>query len=192
MKSISRLLKSASLVTATGCGALLLFTAHAQDAAKDSGTVKAGEFTFKFAKPWQDITSGKPMRAAELKYDHTEEGYDDVECVFYYFGPGQGGGIDANIQRWVGQFDGEPKVERETAEHKGHKVHYLYAIGTYMDAGAAGPFSGAPKTPKPNSMMLGAIVESEQGAVFLKLVGPEKSVAKIKDSFKKLSASPFE
>ncbi|MCB1090781.1 MAG: hypothetical protein KDL87_04575 [Verrucomicrobiae bacterium] len=186
MNTPHRLLKPLAAVLC--CGALLAFVARADDA----GTLKAGALTFKFAKPWENVSSGRPMRAGELKYDHTEEGLEDVECVLYYFGPGQGGGIDANVERWIGQFEADPKVERETAELKGHKIHYLYATGTYLDAGMGGPFSGAPKTPKPNSMMLGAIVESEEGAVFLKLVGPEKSVAAVKDAFKKLASSPFE
>lgn len=188
MKSIPRLLTT--LVASATCGGLLLALPSLR--AEDQGSLTAGEFIFKFAKPWENVSSGRPMRAGELKYDHTAEGLEDVECVFYYFGPGQGGGIEANIERWIGQFDGQPKVERETAEHKGHKVHYLYATGTYLDAGMGGPFSGAPKTPKPNSMMLGAIIESQQGAVFLKLTGPEKSVTAVKDAFKKLSISPFE
>lgn len=160
-------------------------------AAEDPEPLKAGEFFFKFAKPWENVSSGRPMRAGELKYDHTEEGLEDVEVVFYYFGPGQGGGIEPNIQRWVGQFEAEPTVERESVEIDGHKIHYLYAKGTYLDSGMGGPFSGQ-KTAKPDYMMLAAIVESDQGAVFLKAAAPEKSAEAIKAAFKKLAQSPFE
>ena len=158
--------------------------------AEESGELKAGEFTFKFAKPWENVSSGRPMRAGELKYDHTEDGLDDVEIVFYYFGPGQGGGIEPNIERWIGQFDGEPKVERDVVEKDGHKIHYLYAKGTYLDSGMGGPFAGK-KTAKEGYMMLAAIIESEKGAVFLKATAPEKSALATQEAFKKVAESPF-
>ncbi|MCB1230192.1 MAG: hypothetical protein KDN19_08000 [Verrucomicrobiae bacterium] len=159
--------------------------------AEDTKTLKAGALIFKYGKPWEDVSSGRPMRAGELKYDHTEEGLEDVEVVFYYFGPGQGGGIEANLQRWIGQFEGEPKVEKEIDEVDGHKIHYLYATGTYLDSGMGGPFASQ-KTPKPGYMMLAAIVESDQGAVFLKATAPEKSAEATKEAFKKVAASPFD
>ena len=34
-----------------------------------------------------------------------------AECAVYFFGSGQGGSVDANVDRWVGQFvqaDGKP------------------------------------------------------------------------------------
>jgi hypothetical protein len=31
---------------------------------------------------------------------------------------------------------------------------------------------GGPKTPQPNSMLLGAVLESESGNVFVKMTGP--------------------
>src|SRR5580704_17071265 len=36
------------------------------------------------------------------------------ECGVYYFGPGQGGSVQANLDRWIGQFleaDGKPSKE---------------------------------------------------------------------------------
>ncbi len=171
--------------------ALALLATAGPARAEDAKTLQAGALTFEYGDPWKDVSSGRPMRAGELKYDHTEEGLEDVEVVFYYFGPGQGGGIEPNIQRWVGQFEGEPSVERETVEIDGHKIHYLYAKGTYLDSGMGGPFAGN-KTPKAGYMMLAAIVENEKGAVFLKATAPEKSAEAIKDAFKKVAQSPFE
>jgi hypothetical protein len=33
---------------------------------------------------------------------------------------------------------------------------------------------GGPKTPQPNTMLLGAIIESDRGNVFIRLTGPIK------------------
>ena len=160
---------------------------RAQDAAE--GTIKAGEFTFKFGKPWVQKPVTSSMRAGQLTYDHEDETLKDVDVVFYYFGPGQGGGIDANIQRWIGQFDGEPESKTDVVEMGGRKVTMLTASGTYMES-SGGPFSGT-KTPRPNYILLGAIVPSDQGAVFLKLYGPADSVEKVKAAFRELCGSPF-
>ena len=36
----------------------------------------------------------------------------DAETVVFYFGPGQGGGVESNIARWAGQFTLEPQSEK--------------------------------------------------------------------------------
>ena len=182
------------LILITSFAFVALFSAavlpvSAQDAVKKE-TLQAGEFSFKYAKPWirQQVTSS--MRAGQLTYDHASEDLKDVELVIYYFGQGQGGGIDANIQRWIGQFQGTPekKIEKKTLGDR--EVTFLKASGTYMES-SGGPISGN-KTERPGYTMLAAILPSEKGAVFLKLTGPDKSVEAMKDAFNEFAASPFE
>jgi hypothetical protein len=47
------------------------------------------------------------------------------------------------------------------------KVPYVQAEGTYLSG-----MPGGPKTPQPNTMLLGAVLESESGNVFVKMTGP--------------------
>src|SRR5262245_2247094 len=48
-------------------------------------------------KPWTiDLAQG--MRIAT--YLLPASGGNAAECAVYYFGPGQGGGVDANLERW--------------------------------------------------------------------------------------------
>src|SRR5262245_13771025 len=35
-----------------------------------------------------------------------------AECAVYYFGPGQGGGVDANLERWMKEF--QPLAKHDT------------------------------------------------------------------------------
>ena len=156
--------------------------AYAQDDAK-ADTLVAGEFTFSYGKPWEAMEVKSSMRAGQLKY-----GEDGPELVFYYFGPGQGGGVQANIDRWVGQFDGKPESKQDEVEKGGKKIHFLEATGTYLES-SGGPFSGN-KTPREGYMLLGAILESAKGAVFLKLYGEQKAVEALKEDFKKVALSP--
>src|SRR5689334_49990 len=48
----------------------------------------------------------RPMRAATYSIAPVAGDQGVAECVVNYFGPGQGGGVDANIERWRGQVLG--------------------------------------------------------------------------------------
>ncbi|MCB1207401.1 MAG: hypothetical protein KDN18_24325 [Verrucomicrobiae bacterium] len=158
----------------------------------EEDSIKVSEFTFSYGKPWIRQQAASSMRAGQFLYDHADESLTDTEMVIFFFGAGGGGGVQANIQRWLGQFEGTPESKMEEKEMGGKKVVFLTAKGTYMETMAgAGPFSGAPKTPKPDYLMLAAILPSEQGDVFIKVTGPAKSVEAMREAFDAFVASPF-
>jgi len=149
-------------------------------------TLEVANLTFKLPEPWKKVPTNSQMRAGTAQI--TVEGSDTpLEAVFYYFGAGQGGDVDANIARWLGQFEGEPESKREEIKAGDHKVDLIIANGTYLD----GPPFGGTKTPRPDFTMLGAIVPAADANVFIKLTGPKAAVAKAVDAFKKLATSPF-
>ena len=111
---------------------------------------------------------------------------DDAECVVYFFGQGQGGGVQANIDRWKGQFSqpATPKIAKRTIH--GLPVTTIDIAGNY--SGMAGPMGGAPVA-KPGYRMLGAIVENPGGNIFLKFTGPAKTIAGNQAKFEQLLGS---
>jgi hypothetical protein len=115
----------------------------------------------------------RPMRAATYSVG-------DAECGVYYFGPGQGGSVQQNLDRWIGQFEepgGRPSKEvarGKTETINGLKVTTVDVSGTYT--GAGGPMASE-KSSKPDYRLLGAIVETSQGPVFFKFTGPAKAIA---------------
>lgn len=120
------------------------------------------------------------MRAATYMVPAAAGDSEGGECGVYYFGPGQGGGVDANIKRWIGQFEqpgGKPsdqaaKINKQTTG--GLPVTTIDLSGTYT--GAGGP-TATSKSNKTGYRLLGAIVEGPQGGVFFKFTGPAKTVA---------------
>src|SRR5277367_6445289 len=68
-----------------------------------------------------------------------------AECGVYYFGPGQGGSVDANIDRWIGQIlqaDGKPSKAAAKLLNKtihGLKVTTVDVSGAYT--GMGGPMA---------------------------------------------------
>jgi hypothetical protein len=109
-----------------------------------------------------------------------------AECAVYYFGPGQGGGVDANLERWIGEFQSPGTPARRTREIGGLRVSQVGVTGTYTaHAGAPGGDPGV----KSGWRLLGAIVEGPKGAVFFKLTGPGPTVAAAEKEFDGLLAS---
>lgn len=137
------------------------------------------------AADWRVERPRSMMRKAQLAIPGDA---GDGELVVFFFGTGQGGGVDANVQRWLGQFqkaDGEVvEGERETREIDGGKVTVVRAAGTYL--------SGMPmaaKTPKPGWALVGIIVESPRGPVFVKLTGPEATLKEAEKGIARLIES---
>jgi hypothetical protein len=132
----------------------------------------------------------RPMRAATYTIAPAAGEAAGAECVVNYFGPGQGGGIDANVERWKSQVlgpDGKPapaKVERRTV--RGVPITIVDASGSYT--GMGGPMATSSK-PMPGYRLLGAIAEGPGGSVFFKLTGPAKTMAAEQKQFEQLLAS---
>ena len=130
------------------------------------------------------------MRAATYSIPLVAGDQGIAECVVNFFGPGQGGGVDANVERWKGQVqgpDGKPapaKVDKRTS--RGVPVTVIDAAGSYT--GMGGPMGAASKA-VPGYRLLGAIVEGPGGNVFFKLTGPAKTIAAQEKTFADLLAS---
>lgn len=153
-------------------------TLHAEDT-----KLTVGEFDFTVAAPWTKGQNTGMMTKAVLQFP--VEGGTPLDAKFYDFG-GPSGGIDANIQRWVGQFEGTPEVKKEELEFNGTKVILLTVTGTYMDG-----MPGGAKTSKPDHILSGAILAGAKSNVFIKFTGPKETLAKAQEAFKKLATSPF-
>ena len=132
------------------------------------------------------------MRLATYRVRAIAGDSQDAECAVYFFGPGQGGTVEANLDRWSHQFTAaggqspsQPaKIDKQTIA--GLKVSTLTASGTY---GGAGGMMGQEPEKKSNYRMRAAIIEAPGGLVFFKLTGPLNTVAAAESDFNSLLAS---
>jgi hypothetical protein len=109
-----------------------------------------------------------------------QSGGDAAQCAVYYFGKGQGGGVEANIERWIGEFKDPPPADRSTLDVHGMPVHRVRVSGTYF----AHAMSSAEGTAEQrDATLLGAIVEGPNGLLFFKLTGPKGTVAAAEAEF---------
>lgn len=104
-----------------------------------------------------------------------------------------GGGVQANIDRWFGQFE-QPnnKATKDVAkvekmELSGVPVHVVDITGKFKDQ-PRGPFG--PTVVKENYRMLGAIIETTNaGTYYVKLYGPAETIHENEKEFKGLIKS---
>ena len=113
----------------------------------------------------------------------------------FFFGPGQGGSVEANIERWFGQFtqeDGQPAQGRRWTQQVGDiEITGVDVSGTFSASMGMGD-----SEPQPGYRMLGAIAVHRSGTVFFKMTGPAQTVAQWAASFDEflgsLQAGSFE
>ncbi len=130
------------------------------------------------------------MRAATYAVPAAPGDRERSECVVYFFGPGQGGNAEANIERWRSQVLG-PWGRPADAKVKKQIIHGLTVttIDTSGDyTGMGGPMAQVKSVAK-GSRLLGAVIEGPQGNVFVKLTGPLKTVTANKPKFDRLVGS---
>jgi len=126
------------------------------------------------------------MRIKTYLISATQGDPEGAECGIFFFPGGLGGGKEANLQRWVGQFeqpDGRNSADLAAIsemESNGLKVTTIELSGIYKQA--SGPMMEV-KERKPGFRLMGAIVECPKGLVFFKLVGPEKTVVGAANDF---------
>ncbi len=145
-----------------------------------------GNLRFTAPAGWISEPPSSSMRKAQYRLPRVQgDSEEDAEMVVFYF-QGGGGGVQANIDRWISQFskpDGSPandvaKVTKKVVH--GIPVTTVDVSGTY--SGAMGPMGGSSQ-PKPAYRMLAAVAEASDGPWFFKLTGPAKTVEKWEPSF---------
>lgn len=147
---------------------------------------QAGSLTWTSPPEWK-AQGQRPMRAATYSIPAAKDDKEPAELGVFFFSTGDGGGVDANIKRWIDQFqkaDGtsaakDAKVKKE--KFAGLSATTLDVKGTYLGGSMAGSAA-----PKPGYRLLGAIVEGPGGNVVFKLTGPEKTVSVAEKPFRKL------
>jgi len=149
-------------------------------ATTSSPTQASGNISFTAPDGWVVEKTTSNMRVAQYKLPKNGGDTEDGSLVLYYFGQGQGGGTQANIDRWISQIhqadgsDSKDKAKSENLTVNGLKVTMIDVSGTY--SAEMSPGSGD-FTSKPNYRLRGAVIETPKGSYFAKLTGPEKTIS---------------
>jgi len=147
-------------------------------------TTQAGTLTFTAPAAWKARPASSSMRVAEFVVPKAPPDPEDAELVVYFFGGG-GGSVEANIQRWVGQFQQPSGAAakdggRATFNVGNLKVTTVDVSGTYVAELRPG---AAERHNKPNFRMRAAVVETPRGPYFVKFTGPAGTVKQASAAF---------
>ena len=128
----------------------------------------------------------RPMRLATYVIPAAPGDREGAECAVFYFGPNQGGGVEPNIERWVGQFEHATAPSRSSLKAGGLEIARVRVAGTYLTPGGPAMKSQGKKS---GYLLLGAIVTGPGGQVFFKVTGPQKTVEAAAQELDRLLAS---
>ena len=165
-----------------------LLACAASALAAEVQTRNLGSVTIKVPASWKSVETTSSMRKAQYALPKAEGDKADGELVVFYFGQSGGGGVQANLDRWYGQFkqtDGtdtkdKAKSSKKTADSM--EITVVDVSGTYVAPKQIGnPAAGAYN--EKDYRLLAAIVPAPDGDHFFKLVGPAKTVAKWQKDF---------
>lgn len=124
---------------------------------------------------WRETTPTSSMRVLQATIPGSA---GQGEVVVFFFGEGQGGSVEANLDRWLGQIDVDGAPRREAFGVGDYQVSMLEAAGTLLPS----PMAGIAE-PRPGSKMLGAVVEGPGGPWFVKATGPAATIEENRDVF---------
>ncbi len=140
------------------------------------GEASAGSIEFTMPSDWENKPPSSSMRIAQAVIPGPGGPGD---FAVFFFGPGGGGGVEDNIQRWVGQMETSDQPQPEVFESDGLKVTWVEVGGTLK----ASQMGMGPSTDQANARLFGAVVEGPGGPWFFKATGPDATLAAQREAF---------
>lgn len=159
---------------------------HAAETAKEEQKISVAEGELKLTMPegWQKKKPENRIIEHEFAVPPSDGDKETGRVTVM----GAGGTVDANIERWIGQFsqpdgsDTHKIVKQKEMKVGGIDVRTVDISGTYNDS--RGPFSGIPAVERPKYRMMAAIISSKKaGNYFVKFYGPQQTVADNEKAF---------
>lgn len=137
---------------------------------------RIGSVRFDRPNGWDYSRPSDGVRAAQLE---KKSGGTPLLITFTRFPPGSGGSVQANVDRWVGQFL-SPSAPAEILKPEGTALPLtIVRLAGTMRGGVP----GGPAQNTPDRLLLGAILESPEGLVIAKLTGPTSAVSREEKMF---------
>lgn len=136
----------------------------------------AGSIELDLPKSWYKQEPSSSMRIAQAAIPGPG---GHGEFAVFFFGPGGGGTVDANIERWVGQMETSDHPKPEVFESGGMKVTWVDVKGTMKPS----QMGMGPSTPLSDARLYGAVVEGPGGPWFFKATGSNKTMGPQRDAF---------
>jgi hypothetical protein len=151
-------------------------------AADETRAVKVGGLSLTVPKHWKEEPPANRLRLGQFAIPAVEGDKEAAELSIFNFGAG--GTVAEQVTRWNEQFEANGRKAQATTGNIENLGKYVFVdlSGTYKKPD--GPPILRKTTPQPGSRMLVAMIQTEDGDYFLKLVGPAKTVTAALEAFR--------
>jgi hypothetical protein len=146
------------------------------DSGADASRIAIGRLQVPLPSGWQQVPPASQMRLAQFSIPGAAGA---AEMAVFHFGAGQGGDVEQNITRWIGQIETTTAPQRAIIDEGGLRITIVDATGTLR----AGQMGMGPATAQPGSRLLGAVIEGDGGPWFFKATGPDATLGPQRDAF---------
>ena len=144
-----------------------------------------------YTVPEQWATQPPSNRMRLAQYDIPGPGGGASFTVYRF--PGGAGTVDQNVERWLGQFDPpEGKTLEEVSKVEKKEIDGLAVTQVEVSGNFGGQSMApmaAPEAPKSDMRMFAAIVEGQGDPYFVKVIGPNATLARWQPPLESLVAS---
>ena len=138
--------------------------------------VKLRELTLDAPESWKATTPRSSVRLGQFEIAAHGKDKEGAELVVFLFG-GNTGGVEANVERWIGQFDADGlRGEQESGASREGDFVFVDLVGTYQRP--VGPPVLRRSQPTPGWRVINGIVKKGNDFYFLKLSGPKATVGR--------------
>jgi hypothetical protein len=130
---------------------------------------------------WAPRAPSSTSRLAEFTLPATADGAGEI--VVYFFGPQQQPNVDANLERWKGQFshpDGSPVTAKVTRDSTGA---FSLVFAEYEGSYRRGIGAGSADSVRAGQRLVAAIVPTPKGTMYIQMFGSAARVASERDAF---------
>ena len=139
----------------------------------DAAWMQCGSLEFPKPEAWTWVKPSAPFRTLQYRVP------GDAELIVSVFPAGDGGALEANIERWANQFGGWAAVKARAEGLVGDvRVARVDFEGDYKGMGMAQARAGMAQ--------LGAIVQGPRQSVFIRLLGTKAAVEASREAFDRL------
>ena len=144
--------------------------------------VKAKDLTLRIPESWKQQRPTSSMRLAQFEIPAVKGDKDPGELVFFYF-RGGAGGVKANLERWINQFEAKDRKVKLTKGKATQGNYYLAEVTGAYNKSIGPPIRRQSKL-VPGSKLVAVVLEVENAKYYIKLTGPEKTITSVATQFR--------
>lgn len=160
----------------------LTLTYSAPSSSPQPVAFRVGPFRFDRPPSWRWAPPSGTFRAAQLEKKLPDGTL--LTLTFSRFSAGEGGSVQANLDRWSAQFTSPPNSQPQTKKGPEGSLTLIRYEGTLRGGTPGGPTQNLSQ-----ALLLGAILEAPGELIIMKLAGPARAIATAEKDFVQLASA---